>query len=194
MPNTKIFLTPSSSSSIFICSAMNLTPSMASSTSGSCLTFTLCLNSEPSGRSPTLQAPHTRPGSSLKKNESPSNLMPLASDENDFRWCFRRNLSRTLDLPGRRIRRKIGSLCRNTRLTHSGMRCVDGERWWILSTHTLVTIENVTSTIVNIRYFPINGTARDVGGTIFDIRSRNTVRARRTDIQSVIFSPQSEGR
>lgn len=55
-------------------------------------------------------------------------------------------------------------------------------------------MENVTSTIVNIRYFPIRGTAKEVGGTIFEIKSKNTVRAKRTDIQRVIFSPQSDGR
>lgn len=72
--------------------------------------------------------------------------------------------------------------------------CVLGDRWCTLSTQTLVTMEKVTSTIVNIRYFPIRGTAKDVGGTIFEIRSKNTVRAKRTDIQRVIFSPQSDGR
>lgn len=69
-----------------------------------------------------------------------------------------------------------------------------GERWWTFSTHTLVMMEKVTSTMVNIRYFPMRGTSSEVGGTIFEIKSKKTVRARRTEMQRVIFSPQSEGK
>lgn len=40
----------------------------------------------------------------------------------------------------------------------------------------------------------MSGTAKEVGGTIFDMSSRNTVSASSTEMQSVIFSPQSDGR
>jgi len=92
------------------------------------------------------------------------------------------------------MKSKAGSFTRNINLTQEGMVWVLGERWWTLSTQTLVIIENVTSTMVNIRYLPIRGTSSDVGGTIFEIKSRKTVRARRTEMQRVIFSPQSEGK
>lgn len=92
------------------------------------------------------------------------------------------------------MKSKAGNLTRNISLTQGGMVWVLGERWCTLSTHTLVMMEKVTSTMVNIRYLPINGTSSEVGGTILEIKSRNTVRARRTEMQRVIFSPQSEGR
>lgn len=175
--STRVFLTPSSSSSLFMCSAMNRTPSIAASTSVSPLTLTLCPNSEPSGSAAVLHAP--------RANVSP---------ENDLLQCFLRNLSRRLERPGRRMSRKTGSWCRKTRCTQAGMWCVDGERWWTFSTHTLVTMEKVTSTMVNIRYLPMSGTASEVGGTILEISKRKTVRARSTEMHRVIFSPQSDGK
>lgn len=54
------------------------------------------------------------------------------------------------------MRRKVGSWTRNNFLTHSGMWWVDGERWWTFRTQTVHTVEKVTRTIVNIRYFPTN--------------------------------------
>ena len=51
-------------------------------------------------------------------------------------------------------------------------------------------MDAVTSTIVNIRNRPINGTSNDVGGISFDIKSKKTVSAKRTDIHNDIFSPE----
>lgn len=92
------------------------------------------------------------------------------------------------------MKSKAGSLTRNISLTQEGMVWVLGERWCTFSTQTLVMMEKVTSTMVNIRYLPIRGTSSEVGGTIFEIKSKNTVRAKRTEMQRVIFSPQSEGK
>lgn len=49
---------------------------------------------------------------------------------------------------------RAGSQTRNRTLTQGGMVCVLGERWWTFRTHTLVTMEKVTRTMVNIRYLP----------------------------------------
>lgn len=92
------------------------------------------------------------------------------------------------------MKSKAGNFSRKISLTQEGMLWVLGERWCTLSTHTLVIMEKVTNTMVNIRYLPIRGTSNEVGGTIFEIKSKNTVRARRTEMQRVIFSPQSEGK
>ena len=64
----------------------------------------------------------------------------------------------------------------------------------MFSTPTVITIENVTSSIVKRRYFPSNGTAREVGGMISARRRKNTVRERRIEMQRVTFSPESAGR
>ena len=55
----------------------------------------------------------------------------------------------------------------------------------MLSTPTVIKIENVTSSIVKRRYFPSRGTAREVGGMISANRRKNTVRESRMEIQRV---------
>ena len=55
-------------------------------------------------------------------------------------------------------------------------------------------MESVTKIIVKRRYSPIKGTTRDVEGIISVMTRRKTVRVRRTEMQSVIFSPESDGR
>lgn len=55
-------------------------------------------------------------------------------------------------------------------------------------------MEDVTRIIVNNRYFPNNGTAKEVGGIISASKRKNTVNERRMDTQRVTFSPESEGR
>jgi hypothetical protein len=47
---------------------------------------------------------------------------------------------------------------------------------------------------VNKRYLAINGITIDVGGRIFEISKRNTTRARRIEMDKVIFSPASVGK
>ena len=81
----------------------------------------------------------------------------------------------------------VGSFSRKTTLTQGAMVCVVGERWCTLSTHTLVTMEKVTSTMVNMRYLPTSGTSREVGGTIFEMSSRKTVSASSTEMPSVFL-------
>ncbi len=49
-------------------------------------------------------------------------------------------------------------------------------------------------TIVKSRYFPRRGTASEVGGMISARRRKKTVSERRIEMQSVTFSPESEGR
>ena len=44
------------------------------------------------------------------------------------------------------------------------------------------------------RYLAMSGTLMDVGGRIFETRSRKTTRARRIEMHMVIFSPASAGR
>lgn len=57
-----------------------------------------------------------------------------------------------------------------------------------------MTMDRVTKIIVKRRYSPMRGMTRDVEGMISVMSRRNTVRDKRTEIQRVIFSPQSEGR
>jgi len=47
---------------------------------------------------------------------------------------------------------------------------------------------------VNKRYLAINGITVDVGGKIFDISKRKTTKAKRIEIDRVIFSPASVGK
>ena len=54
-----------------------------------------------------------------------------------------------------------------------------------LRTPTVTHIESVTKIMVNKRYLPSNGTARDVGGMISASSKKNTVRDKRMDMQSV---------
>jgi hypothetical protein len=58
----------------------------------------------------------------------------------------------------------------------------------------VATIDSVTAVMVNKRYFPIKGITIDVGGIISASNKKKTVKDRSMDIQSVIFSPLSEGR
>jgi hypothetical protein len=55
-------------------------------------------------------------------------------------------------------------------------------------------MDKVTRTIVKSKYFPRRGTAKEVGGMISANSRKNTVRERRMEMQSVTFSPESEGR
>ena len=50
--------------------------------------------------------------------------------------------------------------------------------------------------IINVkrRYLAISGITVDVGGRIFEISNKNTTKARRIDIDNVIFSPASVGK
>lgn len=57
-----------------------------------------------------------------------------------------------------------------------------------------MTMLSVTKIIVKSRYSPMRGMTSDVEGMVSVITSRNTVRESRTEIQSVTFSPQSDGR
>ena len=53
------------------------------------------------------------------------------------------------------------------------------------NTPTVTHIDRVTKIIVNRRYFPNNGTAKDVGGIISASSKKNTVSDKRIDMQSV---------
>ena len=55
----------------------------------------------------------------------------------------------------------------------------------MLSTPTVMKIENVTSSIVKRRYFPSRGTAREVGGMISASSRKNTVSESRMLMQRV---------
>lgn len=54
--------------------------------------------------------------------------------------------------------------------------------------------ENATSTIVNNKYFPNNGNAKDVDGIISDISKKNIVCDNKILIVNAIFSPESAGK
>ena len=64
----------------------------------------------------------------------------------------------------------------------------------MLSTNTEIMIDSVTKIMVKSRYSPISGTTSEVEGIISVMTRRKTVSVSRTEIQSVIFSPESEGR
>lgn len=73
--------------------------------------------------------------------------------------------------------------------------------WWVtgdlkftFSTTIVTTTDNVTSIIVNNKYFPSKGTVRDVGGIISANSKKNTVKESKMEMQSEIFSPESEGK
>lgn len=63
-----------------------------------------------------------------------------------------------------------------------------------LSTAIVTTTDNVTSIIVNNKYFPNSGTVSDVGGIISTNKRKNTVNDSKMLIQSDIFSPESLGK
>lgn len=73
------------------------------------------------------------------------------------------------------------------------MECVSAERKWTLSTTTVRRIEEVMRTMVKRRYLPINGTARLVGGAVFEMRRKKRVSARRVVMEREIFSRHSGG-
>ena len=58
----------------------------------------------------------------------------------------------------------------------------------------VTTTLKVTRIMVNSKYFPSRGTARDVGGIISARRRKNTVSERRIEMERLTFSPESEGR
>jgi len=58
----------------------------------------------------------------------------------------------------------------------------------------VMTTETPTRNIVNKRYFPRRGSARDVDGMISDISKKNIVCERRMLMHRAIFSPESAGR
>ena len=63
-----------------------------------------------------------------------------------------------------------------------------------LSTAIVTTTDNVTSIIVNNKYFPNSGTVSDVGGIISTNSKKNTVNDSNILIHNEIFSPESLGK
>ena len=57
----------------------------------------------------------------------------------------------------------------------------------MLRTPTVIKIENVTSNMVNRRYFPRRGTASEVGGMISASSKKNTVSDSKMEIQRVTY-------
>ena len=55
-------------------------------------------------------------------------------------------------------------------------------------------MDNVTSIIVNKRYFPTNGTTSEVGGMSSANSRKKTVNDSNIEIQSATFSPESDGK
>lgn len=55
----------------------------------------------------------------------------------------------------------------------------------MLRTQTVVHTDNETNNIVNNKYFPSNGTAKDVGGMISASNKKNTVSDTRIEIHKV---------
>ena len=80
------------------------------------------------------------------------------------------------------------------RFTHGDMVSVVGVLKLICNEYTVRNIEAVTTIIMNNRYFPMSGMTREVGGFMSDSSRKNTVRASRMEMDSVIFSPLSVGR
>ena len=56
---------------------------------------------------------------------------------------------------------------------------------WMLRTPTVMKMEKVTRSIVNRRYLPSSGTAREVGGIISASSKKNTVSDSRIEIHRV---------
>lgn len=55
----------------------------------------------------------------------------------------------------------------------------------IFNTHTVVQTDNDTRIMVKSRYFPNNGTAKEVGGIISANNKKNTVKDTRIEIHNV---------
>lgn len=58
----------------------------------------------------------------------------------------------------------------------------------------VITTERPTNIIVNKRYFPRRGSAKEVEGMISDMSKKNIVCDKSIEIHSAIFSPESAGR
>ena len=81
----------------------------------------------------------------------------------------------------------FGINCINIFLTHGDILCVAGERKWTLRIPTVTIIDNETNIIVNNKYFPSRGTAKDVGGIISASSKKNTVNESRMEIHKVTW-------
>lgn len=88
----------------------------------------------------------------------------------------------------------LGKKSIKTFRTHGAIWWVTGDLKFMFSTTIVTTTDKVTSIIVNNKYFPNKGTVSDVGGIISANSKKNTVNDRRIEIQSEIFSPESEGK
>lgn len=104
------------------------------------------------------------------------------------------SLSSSSGFSGLCIHNILGKISMKTLRTHGAMWWVTGDLKLTFSTTIVTTTDSVTSIIVNNKYFPNSGTVSDVGGIISANSKKNTVRERRIDMQSEIFSPESEGR
>ena len=65
------------------------------------------------------------------------------------------------------------------------MLCVAGDRKCTFRIPTVTIIDSETNIMVNSKYFPSKGTARDVGGMISANSKKNTVKESNMEIQSV---------
>jgi len=74
------------------------------------------------------------------------------------------------------------------------MLLVCGVRKLQWMTNTVLAIVRTFVTNVNRMNLATRGTFNDVGGRIFDTRSKNTISARRMEIDIMIFSLASAGR
>ena len=54
----------------------------------------------------------------------------------------------------------------------------------------MIQIDNDTIVMVKTRYFPSNGTTKDVGGIMSSKSIKNKVSASKIEIHNVIFSPE----
>ena len=75
-----------------------------------------------------------------------------------------------------------------------GIECVLGPLKFQLIITTVTKMLTVFMMKVNRRYLAMRGRTREVGGKIFETRSRNTTRERRMLIPRVTFSPASAGK
>jgi len=64
----------------------------------------------------------------------------------------------------------------------------------MLATQTELTIEQATKVIEKSKYFEISGTWNEAVGVIPETKVKKKVRASRTEIDSVIFSPPILGK
>lgn len=87
-----------------------------------------------------------------------------------------------------------GRISVKIRRTHGDILCVVGDLKLICKVYTVSVIDIVTTIIINSKYFPIRGITKDVGGFMSESNKKKTVRARRIEMESVIFSPESDGR